>query len=669
MAGALLNKLEIDAFSSLRSFSEPQVSPDGQHLCFVTHQPDLAQNKNISALWHYTVAEGAHRLTTSGSDLHPRWMNNQTLLFISKRDAIPSRFPKTIFYALDVHGGEAEKAFEVPYDVSRFEILQNGNFVFQFMYHPEFNGLTDEKKRLEIEEESDAIQVIDEIPFWSNGEGFTNKVRSALGLYNRDQDSFEMLTDQLSTVEDWALNSTKTQIAFIQNKFRDKQVAFNSLSLYSLEQRQIKDLSHKDDFAYGQCAWKPDDTLLFYGTDFETYGLNQNGTFFELNIETGHVTPVSLHFDGTLGSSVGTDIKLGSGTSPRPLWYKDRWIFVSTVNADAPLLALTQNGGTSLLTPFDLSVSCYEYAVLNGSLVVFALVGQNPQELYEIFEGTEIESPALRCLTALNEEAMKSVFVSEPEALEFYAPDGTALTGWILKPYQFDSERRYTGILNIHGGPKTVFGSQFNHEMQYWASEGFVVFYMNPRGSDGRGNQFSDMRGNYGTIDYDDLMLFTDKVLEHCPWIDSNRLGVTGGSYGGFMTNWIIGHTHRFKAAVSQRSISNWISKFGTTDIGYFFVPDQLGADPWTDFDLLWDRSPLKYASHVMTPTLFIHSDEDYRCWSAEAYQMFTALRYHGIKSRLCLFHGENHELSRSGKPNNRVRRLHEITKWMKAHL
>jgi len=195
------------------------------------------------------------------------------------------------------------------------------------------------------------------------------------------------------------------------------------------------------------------------------------------------------------------------------------------------------------------------------------------------------------------------------------------------------------------------------------------VFFCNPRGSDGRGDEFADIRGKYGTIDYQDLMKFTDLVLEKYPQIDKGRIGVTGGSYGGFMTNWLIGHTDRFQCAVSQRSISNWISKFGTTDIGYYFNADQIQSTPWDNMEKMWFHSPLKYADRAVTPTLFLHSEEDYRCWLAEGLQMFTALKYHGVDARFCLFRGENHELSRSGKPRHRVRRLEEMTNWFETYL
>ncbi|MDD4078523.1 MAG: S9 family peptidase, partial [Eubacteriales bacterium] len=224
-------------------------------------------------------------------------------------------------------------------------------------------------------------------------------------------------------------------------------------------------------------------------------------------------------------------------------------------------------------------------------------------------------------------------------------------------------------ILDIHGGPKTVYGEVFFHEMQYWANAGYFVFFCNPRGSDGRGNEFADIRGKYGTIDYDDLMAFTDAVLAKYPGIDQERVGVTGGSYGGFMTNWIIGHTDRFRAAASQRSIANWVSMGFTSDIGFYFEEDQVSTTPWQDIDKVWWHSPLKYADKVSTPTLFIHSEEDYRCWLAEGLQMFTALKYFGVEARLCMFRGETHELSRSGKPKHRIRRLREITDWFDKHL
>ena len=177
-----------------------------------------------------------------------------------------------------------------------------------------------------------------------------------------------------------------------------------------------------------------------------------------------------------------------------------------------------------------------------------------------------------------------------------------------------------------------------------------------------------DIRGKYGTVDFDDLMAFCDTALARYPEMDADNLFETGGSYGGFMTNWIIGHTDRFRACASQRSISNWTSFYGVSDIGPDFSEDQCGSTIWPDVEKFWWHSPMKYADQVKTPTLFLHSFEDYRCPVDQGYQMYSALVAHGVESKLVLFRGENHELSRSGKPKHRLRRLNEITTWFEQH-
>ena len=192
--------------------------------------------------------------------------------------------------------------------------------------------------------------------------------------------------------------------------------------------------------------------------------------------------------------------------------------------------------------------------------------------------------------------------------------------------------------------------------------------FCNPRGSDGRGNEFGDINGKYGTVDYDNIMEFTDEMLKKYPEVDPKKVGVTGGSYGGFMTNWIIGHTDRFVCAATQRSIANWTAFEYTTDIGLSFAKGQMRATTDENIEKMWFHSPLKYAKNCTTPTLIIHSDNDFRCWMVEGLSMFTALKKANCETKLCLFKGENHELSRSGKPLHRIRRLKEIQDWLDAH-
>jgi len=232
-----------------------------------------------------------------------------------------------------------------------------------------------------------------------------------------------------------------------------------------------------------------------------------------------------------------------------------------------------------------------------------------------------------------------------------------------------DTADKYPTILYIHGGPKTSFGDAFMFEFQLLANNGFAVLYMNPRGSDGYSEEFADIRRNYGKRDYQDLLEGISYALQNFNFIDPNRLGVAGGSYGGFMTNWIIGHTKLFKAAITDRSIANWVTFFSTSDIGREFTLDQIGSDPWGEPAKLAEQSPISYLKDVDTPTLIIHSQEDYRCWLGEALQLYTSLKYLGKQAKLVIFPHENHDLSRSGKPKHRVIRLEHYLNWFNNYL
>ena len=202
-----------------------------------------------------------------------------------------------------------------------------------------------------------------------------------------------------------------------------------------------------------------------------------------------------------------------------------------------------------------------------------------------------------------------------------------------------------------------------------WANDGYFVIICNPRGSEGKGDAFADVWGKMGTIDYQDLMEFADHAVKAYPDIDQKHMGVTGGSYGGFMTNWMIGHTDRFAAACSQRSITNWVSFEYASSIGYYWSKNFNRYKTTENVEYLWDASPLKYAHNCKTPTLFIHSDSDNVCWMAEGIQMYTAVKMAGAPAKLCLFKGEGHELSRSGRPQPRLGRLTEMHDWMEKYL
>ncbi len=522
-------------------------------------------------------------------------------------------------------------------------------------------GLSDAEKveELKSRKEEKDYEVLDEIPFWSNGGGFTNKRRSGLYKYVVSTEEINLITDEYTSVMSLELSEDKSKVVFAANSYKDKAAINDELYIYNIKSDELSLINGEEKFSYSYVNFMDEEKLIVLGSDMQEYGINEDGRFYLIDINTKIKTLVTPDFDKSTWNSVGSDCRYGGGKSivrdSKYLYFITTEIdssYINRINIDGNIEKISFNKG---------SVDCFD--VKNGSILFIGLRNQKLQEIYSLKDGSECE------ISKFNQWINDELKISKPERVEVETEPGVVIEGWVLKPVDFEENKKYPAILDIHGGPKTVYGEVFYHEMQLWANMGYFVFFCNPRGSDGHGRAYADIRGKYGTIDYHDIMTFTDIVLEKYKNIDVNNVGVTGGSYGGFMTNWIIGHTDRFKAAASQRSISNWISKFCTTDIGFYFVDDQNGGTPWSNVDKLWYHSPLKYADKVKTPTLFIHSEEDYRCWLAEGIQMFTALKYHGVEARLCMFRGENHELSRSGKPKHRIRRITEITNWFEEHL
>ena len=324
-------------------------------------------------------------------------------------------------------------------------------------------------------------------------------------------------------------------------------------------------------------------------------------------------------------------------------------------------LSAWKPGETALrrLSPEGLCVLSFEQA--GDRLLAIGFSGAGLQEVYDITGGQ------MRRLTAVNQGTFEGVPEAEP--LSFVNSDGVRIDGWVLKPAGYQKGVRYPAVLSIHGGPRGAYCGTFSHEMQVLAARGFFVFFCNPRGSATRGNEFAQVAGRWGTIDYDDIMAFTDEVLRAFPDIDEKRVGVTGGSYGGFMTNWIIGHTDRFAAAATCRSITYMTGFSGVSDLGSWVDMHEQGGLPWDGEDRLRARSPLMSLDKAKTPTLIIHSFEDHRCTLPEACGLYQALIAHGVETRMVLFYGESHGLSRNGQPKHRVRRLEEIAGWFDSHL
>jgi dipeptidyl aminopeptidase/acylaminoacyl peptidase len=265
-----------------------------------------------------------------------------------------------------------------------------------------------------------------------------------------------------------------------------------------------------------------------------------------------------------------------------------------------------------------------------------------------------------------NESIRRSINLSEPEEVTFRSFDGTEIQGWLMKPADWRDDRKYPLVLSIHGGPHGMYGYSFNSSFQVYAARGYGVLYLNPRGSSGYGQKFSDGTINeWGGGDYRDLMAGVDEALKRFPWIDRDRLAVTGGSYGGFMTNWIITQTNRFKAAVSVASISNLIS-FYSTSLYQDLVHAEFGGFPWDNYELLWQWSPIRYVRQAQTPTLFLHGEQDNDVHITQAEEMYMALKRRGVESVLVRYPREGHGLR---EPKHRVDALERTLNWFDRYL
>jgi dipeptidyl aminopeptidase/acylaminoacyl peptidase len=273
-------------------------------------------------------------------------------------------------------------------------------------------------------------------------------------------------------------------------------------------------------------------------------------------------------------------------------------------------------------------------------------------------------------LTHFNQSWFNELELGQLEERWFKGSDGNDLQGWILKPAGFDPQKKYPSILEIHGGPLTQYGNLWMHEFYYLAAKEFIVYFTNPRGGQGYGEEHAKAiyNGKWGTKDYEDLMAWVDEV-EKLPYVDKTRMGVTGGSYGGYMTAWIIGHTDRFKAAVVQRCVSNLISMWGSSDFNYGFQQIFGNQAPYQSIETLWECSPMKYIGNAKTPTLIIHSEQDLRCPLEQGQQVFTALKTLGVDTKFVIFPEEPHGLSRMGRTDRRIKRLNEIADWFERYL
>lgn len=644
-------KIELKDFLNIKFLSGIKAKEDGTY-AYIKHDCNEKENKYERNLFVNNVAYTNHGKASF------YLLEKDYVLYADALEADIKRKEKetfTSFYRLPLKGGAAFKAFEIPHAVSSMEELDEGLYAVICECHKDdFDGDVN-AKRLARKKLKEDVEVLEEIPFYFNGAGFVDGNRSVLFLYNEKTNELTQISDVNESIDCMTIDKAQNKIYYVSTLIDKKHDLISHLYVYDLNTLEKTLLRHQDYSIYE--LFLTSYGLVFMGSDCQKYGINENPQFYLFD---GEKVSLFASCDMGIGSSVGSDSRLGRS---KPVAVLDDVIyFIGTQYDNASIYALYPNQEIKCI--YETLGSVDGLAAAGQSLYFIMMEANGLQEVYCL----DLSTNEVKQITTYNQNYVETKNIIPVERCN-YVNDGIEFQGWVIKPADYDPDKTYPGLLDVHGGPKTVYGNVYYHEMQMLANQGYFVFFTNPRGSDGRGNEFADIRGKYGTIDYSDLMTFVDKVLETYPQIDASRLGVFGGSYGGFMTNWIIGHTNRFAAAATQRSIANWISFYNTSDIGEVFGDDQCGGNPWDDYEKLWNHSPLKYARNVKTPTLVIHADEDYRCPLSEGLQMYSALAMQKIDTKMVIFKHENHELSRGGAIRRRILRLEEIMGWMDKHL
>src|SRR5438552_3202144 len=480
------------------------------------------------------------------------------------------------------------------------------------------------------------------------------------------------------------------EIAFVSNHELDPD-AVNNSDIFAVDLRgQVRQLTNTKGCEY-EPTWSPDGKWIAYTAT------KREVTTIDSVAEDTHVWVIDAG---------GGNRQELSGTLDRraraPGWSRDnRSIFFLASDRGQTLIYAVRTESGFTRTLFDrlvpessqivaLTVQAYPFQVNSFSAAPFAVSNlpnqgisaitiaftlsnaNHPTELWIAHPGTspgrassEITAVGQR-LSSHNDFPTRSSLLVEPQEFTFKSFDGTEIQGWLMKPTGWRADRKYPMILSIHGGPHGMYGYAFNPTFQVYAARGYAVLYLNPRGSSGYGQKFSDGTLNeWGGGDYRDLMAAVDEALKRYQWIDPNRLGVTGGSYGGFMTNWVITQTPRFKAAVSVASVSNLIS-FYSTSLYQDLIHAEFGGFPWDNYDVLWQWSPLRYARQAQTPTMFIHGESDNDVHITQAEEMYMALKRRGVETVLVRYPREGHGLR---EPRHRVDALEKTLSWFDRFL
>jgi dipeptidyl aminopeptidase/acylaminoacyl peptidase len=636
---------------SLTGVSDPRLRPGGGEVAYVQWWIDAEEKEYRSAIWLASVdGTDAPRRLTSGEkrDSSPRWSpDGSRLAFTASRgDDTASQL-----YVLPLAGGEARKLTDLKEDPSELAWSPDGTkIVFAARVRDEAYEEEDDKKR--------APRRFTRLSYKLDNVGWTGDRRTQLFVLDVDGDEEpKQITDGdfENGSPTWAPDGTK--IAFISARDDDWDTKLVSdVFVVDADGGDPKRVT-KSDGGCGNVVWSPDGALLAF-----TY---THGTMNWPRHEQIAVMPAD-----------GGDIKVLTASLDRncfpypplrvPLWDGDRIVFAVEDGGNTHVYTVAADGSSSpeRLVAGEQSINGFDAA--DGVVVHTA---STTTSLAEVYLGD-------KQLTQVGKAFADGADIVEPERFTARSEDGSEVDCWIVRPAGYKEGERYPTLLSIHGGPFTQYTTGFFDEFQVYSGAGYAVIYANPRGSSGYGEEWgrairgpsNDQGPGWGTVDYEDLMAAVDTAIEKFDFVDPERLGVLGGSYGGFMTSWIVGHTNRFKAACSERAVNNLVSAYGSSDVFWVFE-GQFGSSLYDDFDAWVERSPATYARNIETPLLIMHSESDLRCSIEQAEHLFITLRLAKKPVEFVRFPAEGHELSRSGSPVHRVQRFEILLDWFDRYL
>lgn len=645
----------------LKSIANPQLSPDGNSFVFVQTVIDKESDEYQSHLFFADVENSKNPVQWTfgkGKNHSPRFApDGKSIVFVSNRTG------KNQLYLLSLKGGEARQVTFIESGATNPVWSPDGKKIaFQVSLKSGKTILDKEEK----EKEDNLVPLeVTKMKYKMNGVGFWKGTYNQVAVVDIESEKVEQLTEGNHDYRLYSWSPDGDILAVGTDLTVDTDLSFfQDVFLLNVKTKALSRVTESGSFS--SVEWSPDGKYLgIIGHEQEYYNATLSRIWL-YEIETKNITCLTKNWDNPVGDLLIGDFHQGVATQEL-IWNKSSngFYFLATENGNISIYQSDLSGDMKPILSGEQHV--YGFSVDKESKRAIAAISK-PTEIGDFYL-LSLENKQLHRLTNVNQEHLEGITLSQPVAIAFTGADGIEIHGWLMKPICFEEGKKYPLILEIHGGPHMMYGNSFMNEFQILAQEGYAVLYMNPRGSHGYGQEFVNaVRGDYGGGDYQDLMHAMDYVLENFDFIDEDRLGVTGGSYGGFMTNWIVGHTNRFKAAVTQRSISNWISFYGVSDIGYYFTEWQIESD-LSDIEKLWKHSPLAYVDNVETPLLILHSEKDYRCPIEQAEQLFITLKRLGKDTKFVRFPEENHELSRSGKPALRVARLNYIKDWFNEYI